>query len=193
MTVEANLAGESRGDSVGVETPLRREKCASDGISLTPRPPKLGIERRAIVRWMLIALLRWGTLLAVLVIAFAVWPSTFPWLVVPACATLVILLTTLFVEPFWRYRVHRWEITHRATYAVTGWFVTEWRVSPISRIQTVDAVRGPIEQLLGLSTLRVTTASSYGSVDIVGLDEETAREAVAKLSSLAEITLGDAT
>lgn len=193
MTMKANLTGQDHESSEGEALPIRRENHPLTGESLSLRLPKLRVERRAIFRWMLIALLRWGTLLAVLVAASIVWPISFPWLVVPICATVGVLLATLLVEPFWRFRVHRWEITDRATYAVTGWFVTEWRVSPISRIQTVDAVRGPIEQLLGLATLRVTTASSYGAVDITGLDEETAREAVTKLSSLAEITSGDAT
>lgn len=194
MTAEVDQTGQDRERADGVEPlPWRWEVRARTDEALVPRPPELGVERRAIVRWMLIALARWGTLLAVLVFVSVLWPASRPWLVVPICAASAVLLTTLFVEPFWRHRVHRWEITHKATYAVTGWFVTEWRVSPVSRIQTVDAVRGPIEQLLGLATLRVTTASSYGSVDIVGLDEETARGAVARLSSLAEITSGDAT
>lgn len=160
---------------------------------LVPKRPGRAIERRAIYWWMARALLRWGTLLAVLVTVAVLWPASGPWLVVPICAAGLVLLATLVVEPFWRYRVHRWEITERATYAVDGWLVVEWRTSPISRIQTVDAVRGPLEQLLGLATLRVTTASSYGSVDVVGLDEATAREAVTRLSSLAELTPGDAT
>lgn len=69
----------------------------------------------------------------------------------------------------------------------------EWRVAPTSRIQTVDAVRGPIEQLLGLSTLRVTTASSSGAISIVGLDRAVAQDAAARLAVIAEISEGDAT
>lgn len=160
---------------------------------LAPRLPARTIERRAIYRWMILALLRWGGLLVVLIVVTVLWPVSRPWLIVPICVVGVVLATKLFVEPFWRYRVHRWEITEKATYATTGWFVIEWRVSPISRIQTVDAVRGPVDRILGLATLRVTTASAYGSVDVVGLSKATAYEAVARLASLAEITTGDAT
>lgn len=157
------------------------------------RLPKLRIERRAVVWWMLRALVLWGLLLAALIVTSVLWEPARVWLLVPIIAAGGILLVKLAVEPWWRYRVHRWEITETATYAAGGWLVREWRVAPTSRIQTVDAVRGPIEQLLGLSTLRVTTASSYGSIDINGLDRRTAEEAVTRLAMVAELSDGDAT
>lgn len=104
-----------------------------------------------------------------------------------------MVLISAVVEPWWRYAVHRWEVGEHATYAVEGWVVREWRVAPTSRIQTVDAVRGPLEQLMGLSTLRVTTASAYGAVTVRGLDQHTAAEAVTRLAAVAELTDGDAT
>jgi membrane protein YdbS with pleckstrin-like domain len=60
-------------------------------------------------------------------------------------------------------------------------------------VQTIDAVRGPLEQLLGLSTLRVTTASSYGAIDIGGLDRETAAQLADALTAITQQTPGDAT
>ena len=66
-------------------------------------------------------------------------------------------------------------------------------MAPTSRIQTVDALRGPLEQLFGLSTLRVTTASSYGAISIRGLDRAAAEAAVARLAIVAELEEGDAT
>jgi len=157
------------------------------------RLPRLRIERRAIVWWMLRALLRWGLLLAALVVAAVLWEPVRVWLAAPIAGVSAILLAKLLIEPWWRYAVHRWEITEHATYASNGWLVREWRVAPSSRIQTVDAVRGPLEQLLGLSTLRVTTASSYGSIDINGLDRTTAEEAATRLAVVAELSEGDAT
>lgn len=123
----------------------------------------------------------------------AVWEPTRVWLMAPITAVSVVFLARLLIEPWWRYAVHRWEIGEHATYAVSGWLVREWRVAPTSRIQTVDAVRGPLEQLLGLTTLRVTTASSYGAIDVSGLGQQVANEAVARLSAVAELTEGDAT
>ncbi len=160
---------------------------------LAIRQPRRRIERRAIVWWMLRALLLWGLLLGALVAAYLIWEPARVWLVAPLAGASVVLLAKLFVEPWWRYAVHRWEITEHATYATNGWLVREWRVAPSSRIQTVDAVRGPLEQLLGLSTLRVTTASSYGSIDISGLDHATAEEAATRLAMVAELSEGDAT
>jgi membrane protein YdbS with pleckstrin-like domain len=40
----------------------------------------------------------------------------------------------------------------------------------MSRIQTVDTVRGPLQQLLGLSTVTVTTASAAGPLQVKGID-----------------------
>ena len=62
--------------------------------------------------------------------------------------------------PFWRYRVHRWEVTDDAVYTRTGWLWQEWRIAPMSRIQTVDTARGPLEQLFRLASVTVTTASA---------------------------------
>nr|WP_249419816.1 PH domain-containing protein [Rhabdothermincola salaria] len=97
------------------------------------------------------------------------------------------------VEPWWRLRVHRWEVTEEAVYALTGWWVLEWRVAPISRIQTVDTIRGPLEQVFGLATLRVTTASSAGAIDVVGLDDEVAARVAERLTAITQRTPDDAT
>jgi membrane protein YdbS with pleckstrin-like domain len=157
------------------------------------RPPALRLDRRAVPWWMLRSLLLCGIPLAGLIVAAALWEPARAWLIAPIVAVGLLLLAKVAVEPFWRFRVHRWEITERATYASSGWLVVEWRVAPTSRIQTVDAVRGPLEQLFGLSTLRVTTASSYGAISIRGLDRATAEEAAARLAVVAELSEGDAT
>lgn len=157
------------------------------------RLPRLRIERRAIAWWMLRAVVLWGVLLAALVVAAMLWEPARVWLIAPSIAVAVVVLAKVLIEPWWRYVVHRWEITEHATYALNGWLVREWRVAPSTRIQTVDAVRGPLEQLLGLSTLRVTTASSYGAIKIGGLDRATAEEAATRLAMVAELSAGDGT
>lgn len=157
------------------------------------RPPALRVERRAIAWWMLRNIIATGIPLAALTISSIIWEPARVWLIAPMIAFAVILVAKVALEPWWRYRVHRWEITERATYASMGWIVVEWRVAPTTRIQTVDAVRGPLEQLFGLSTLRVTTASSYGAISIRGLDRRTAEEAATRLAVVAELSEGDAT
>ena len=157
------------------------------------RPPALRVERRAIAWWMLRNAIACGIPLVVLVVASGLWEPVRAWLIAPIVVAALVLVARVVIEPWWRFRVHRWEITERATYAQTGWLVVERRVAPTTRIQTVDAVRGPLEQLFGLSTLRVTTASSYGAIAIRGLDRRTAEEAVARLTVVAELSEGDAT
>lgn len=157
------------------------------------REPRLRVERRAIAWWALRAVLSWGSMLAVLIVVAMLWHPAWVWLVAPIAVAAAVLLAKALIEPWWRYSVHRWEIGDRATYASSGWLVREWRVAPTSRIQTVDAVRGPLEQLLGLSTLRVTTASSYGAIRIVGLDRAIATDAATRLAVIAELSEGDAT
>ena len=78
-------------------------------------------------------------------------------------------------------------------YTLSGWLVREWRIAPISRVQTVDTERGPLQQLLKLADLTVTTASARGPVKISGLDERTATELARSLTETTQATPGDAT
>ena len=60
--------------------------------------------------------------------------------------------------------------SRQAVYTRSGWLVQERRIAPISRVQTVDTYRGPLDRLFGLANVTVTTASSAGAVRIVALD-----------------------
>ena len=62
----------------------------------------------------------------------------------------------------------------QAVYTRSGWLVQERRIAPISRVQTVDTHRGPLDRLFGLANVTVTTASSAGAVRIVALDSDVA-------------------
>jgi membrane protein YdbS with pleckstrin-like domain len=134
-----------------------------------------------------------SVVLAVLGALAVWWEAARPWLVAPAVVAGLWTVVRVIVEPRWRYAVHRWETTDDAVYGLTGWIVREWRVAPLSRVQTVDAVRGPLEQALGLATLRVTTASSGGAISIAGLDKDVAAELAESLTHVVERVPGDAT
>ena len=113
-----------------------------------------------------------------------------------AAAAGVTALGALFfiaVVPLWRYRVHRWEVGAQAVYTRTGWLVEERRIAPISRVQTVDTQRGPLDRLFGLATVTVTTASSAGAVRIVALDSDVADRIAAQLTDIASLGEQDAT
>lgn len=151
------------------------------------------VERRAITLWICQSLVLYVPLFGAAIAGYVVWESARWWLgpLLGIIGLLAVMGTV--IEPWLRYRIHRWEVTDEAVYGLSGWFVREWRVAPISRIQTVDAIRGPIEQLLGLSRLRITTASSKGAIEIMGLDKDVAAKTAEQLTVITEKTPGDAT
>ncbi|MEO6702714.1 MAG: PH domain-containing protein [Jatrophihabitantaceae bacterium] len=102
-------------------------------------------------------------------------------------------LAHVLVMPQWRYRVHRWEYNSTAVYTRAGWFNQTRRIAPLSRIQTVDTERGPLEQLFRLSNVTVTTASAAGPLRIHGLDPADADRLVAELTARTAASPGDAT
>jgi uncharacterized protein len=127
----------------------------------------------------------------------AVWiafDNRLPWVhLLVAVGSVIGAAISLAVVPLWRYRVHRWEIGPQAVYTRTGWLVQERRIAPISRVQTVDTYRGPLDRVLGLANVTVTTASSAGAVHIAALDVAVADQIVAQLTDIAAIGAEDAT
>ncbi len=160
---------------------------------LAVRDPRYRVDRRAVWWWTIKPLVSLGSLLLALVLTAWFWEAARPWLAPVIAVATVVLIVLGVVAPRWRYAVHRWETTENAVYGLTGWYVREWRVAPMSRIQTVDSVRGPLEQMMGLATLRVTTASSQGAISIVGLDAQVAARVAEELSAIVEETPGDGT
>jgi membrane protein YdbS with pleckstrin-like domain len=159
------------------------------------RQPRNLVSSRAKVFWTVRALAGWAALVAVQLLILFLTNSrdhlgvTVGFLV----ATVVIAAGHLAVMPQWRYRVHRWEVTETACYAQAGWIVQERRIAPLSRIQTVDAHRGPLEQLFSLANVTVTTASAAGPIKIRGLDSATADRLVDQLTQTTAAHQGDAT
>ncbi len=142
--------------------------------------------------WAIGGAIPWLMLAAAQVVWFAISPRM-PWLHLLAAATVVGLVVFAVVVPLWRYHVHRWDIDPKAVYTRTGWLVQERRIAPISRVQTVDTERGPLDQLFGLANVTVTTASSAGAVRIVALDSDVADRVVAQLTDIAALGGEDAT
>src|ERR1700758_4796818 len=143
--------------------------------------------------WATSALLSWIVPVAAQVAWFLVPPRP-AWLhATVAAVTLVLMALHIGVVPLWRYRVHRWEISPQAVFTRTGWLVQQRRIAPISRVQTVDTHRGPLDRLFKLANVTVTTASSAGAVHIVALDNDVADRVVAQLTDIAAIGAGDAT
>src|SRR3954471_17221865 len=97
------------------------------------------------------------------------------------------------VRPFFRYRVHRWEVTGEAVYTLTGWLTRTWTLVPVARIQTVDVTRGVLQQLFGLSSVAVLTASSQGTVRVPHLESAVAERMAEDLARRAEQVRDEAT
>ncbi|WP_433527899.1 PH domain-containing protein [Micromonospora sp. CA-263727] len=157
------------------------------------RPPRHRVRRRAIGWWTARSLLGAAPLLGGLGVAYTLVPAARPTLGPALVVVAVLAAGHAAVVPTWRYAVHRWETTDEAVYAASGWFVRQWRVAPMSRIQTVDRVAGPLQQLFDLATVTVTTASAQGPVKLVGLAADEAAHTARQLTELVRGTPGDAT
>ncbi len=157
------------------------------------RPPRHRVSRRAIWYWTARAAFGWLALAAIQVIWLLLAREGAGWHLTALVVTALLAAAHLVVMPQWRYKVHRWEATPEAMYTQSGWFTQERRSAPISRIQTVDSERGPLEQIFGLANVTVTTASAAGPLRIHGLDDDTAQRLVDDLTTRTQATQGDAT
>ncbi|WP_043841216.1 PH domain-containing protein [Amycolatopsis taiwanensis] len=156
------------------------------------RPPENLVSSRAVLYWAARAALGWLVPLAAEVLWQRFGDVGLP-VTILLIATAVLALAHVIVMPEWRYRVHRWETTPDVVYTQSGWFNQERRIAPVSRIQTVDTERGPIERIFGLANLTVTTASARGPVRIHALDFTTAQRIAAELAARTQASVGDAT
>jgi membrane protein YdbS with pleckstrin-like domain len=155
------------------------------------RPPRHRVSPRAIRYWTARAGSGWAVLLAAEVAWLLARGGRWP--VVALAVTAILAAAHLTVMPRWRFAVHRWEAAADAVYTQSGWFDQERRIAPVSRIQTVDTERGPFEQLFGLSSVTVTTASAAGALEIKGLDREVADRLVDELTATTVRDAEDAT
>lgn len=161
--------------------------------ALRLRPPRHAVDPRAVGWWTWQIVLWAGVPVVTLGVLGALIAPARLWLLLPAGVLAAVGLVSAVTLPRLWFRHHRWEVTRDAVYTRTGWFFQEWRVAPLSRIQTVDTVRGPLEQRFGLATLTVTTASARGAVKVEGLDAETAAVLAADLTLATQATPEDAT
>ena len=157
------------------------------------RDPAHHVSPRAITFWTVRAAPGWLLVLAGQSLWFLASRDHAGLRITALGVTVLFAATHLTVMPRWRYRVHRWEVTDNAVYTRSGWLSQERRIAPISRVQTVDTERGPLEQLFGLANVTVTTASAAGPLRIHGLDRATADGLVAQLTEVTSRSQGDAT
>ncbi|RZQ61154.1 PH domain-containing protein [Amycolatopsis suaedae] len=180
-------------ESPGTEQAAETPQPPIDAELLRIRSPRHRLDPKFIV-WRTLNTLFWGIgTLGVLLFPYFMWESTNRWLGPIIWVIAGIYVVNLLFMPTYRYFVHRWETSDEAVYSLTGWITREWRIVPISRIQSIDTVKGPVQQLLGLATVKVTTASGEGGITIEGLSVAVAEETVRHLNEITQVTPGDAT
>lgn len=157
------------------------------------RPPRHRVERRAIALWTLHAIFGAIVVVGAMAAVYYFFESTRAWLEPLIIIISVIYAVNILFMPTVRYLVHRWETTDEAVYALKGFLEHEWRITPVSRIQSIDTIKGPLQQLFKLATLRVTTAARQGAIVIAGLDAEVAARTAQRLTQVTQRTPGDAT
>lgn len=112
---------------------------------------------------------------------------------VPAAAIAAIAGVTWVVwHPRARLRRWRWRLTGRAIELRHGVLVHRHDAVPYFRIQQIDISQGPIDRMLGIAGLTVTSASAAGSAELPGIPADIAPEVRAELLRRAEASLGDA-
>ncbi|MFH8568474.1 PH domain-containing protein [Streptomyces sp. NPDC017993] len=162
------------------------------------RPPRHRVDPHARHWWTVQALLTLSgpmllTALALAVLSLLFFPGAMPWLGPLLVVSLVLPAAWyLAVMPRRRYAVHAWELGDRAVYAAGGWLWQKRRIAPLSRVQTVDTLRGPVQRRYGLATVTVTTASTAGDIKIAGLCDADAEELARRIGEAAQEVAGDA-
>jgi membrane protein YdbS with pleckstrin-like domain len=171
------------------------------GMTAAPPPvrePAWPLSRSAIGLWVTEGIIG-SVFLGIAATLFAVFvpsdaPAPWPllrWLVPLAVVGYAVVV--IGIRPWIRFRVHRWEVTGEAVYTLTGWLTRTWTLVPISRIQTVDVTRGVLQQIFGLSTVAVMTASSQGTVQVWHLEADVAQRVADDLAHRAEQVRDQAT
>jgi membrane protein YdbS with pleckstrin-like domain len=162
------------------------------------REPAWPVSRSAIGLWATqgaISALFWAVAVVVGLLSFpADLGGPVPVLrwVVPVLVA-VYAVVAIGIRPFVRYRVHRWEVTADTVHALTGWLTRTWTLVPVARIQTVDVTRGALQQVFGLASVAVLTASSQGTVQVPHLEADVAQRVADDLARRAEAVRDEAT
>ena len=147
------------------------------------------LDPRVIIGWRVSAAI-WTAL----VVSAAVVGVRFlrPDLLIPAVAVAGIA-GVAWVVWYPRASLHRWRwrLTDRAIELRHGVIVHRHDAVPYFRIQQIDISQGPIDRMLGLAGLTVTSASAAGSADLPGIPADLAPNVRAELLRRAEASLGE--
>ena len=108
-----------------------------------------------------------------------------------AAGFVVLWLLLLTLSHPVRYRRWHWRLTDLAVELRYGVVTRSQETVPYFRIQQIDIVQGPLDRLLHLSTLQVTTASATGRAALPGIAEADAPEVRRELLARATAAVAD--
>ncbi len=118
-----------------------------------------------------------------------VFLDTWGWVVLGTLVALALFLTLWYVPA--RYERWRWQLTDLAVELRFGVIVRQQETVPYFRIQQIDIVQGPLDRILDLATLQVTTASASGSASLPGIANDDAPTVRAGLLERAAAAVAD--
>ena len=147
---------------------------------LEPGGPTEKLDHRVVVYWLVSGLVSLVVPMGLL-LGGAIWAAT-KWenaaLTLTAAGLLAgLLLGIAVISPPLAYARWRFSVDDELLLARYGIIWIEEKSIPISRLQHVDVLRGPIERMFGLATLVVFTAGTEGAhFRLPGLAVARARE-----------------
>lgn len=142
-----------------------------------PEPPGLddrqrSLDPRIVAVWRTFSALWLVPLLGGAAVVSVVLFGTIGWLGVAVAVGLLGLLLGWY--PPARYDRWGWQLTDLALELRHGVVIQQRSAVPYFRIQQIDVTQGPIDRLLGLATLQVTTAAASGTVALPGIASDDA-------------------
>ena len=158
--------------------------------------PRPGLDDRdrelapaVVTAWRLSAALGWILPAVVALVLGFVLGGGWGWVVLVVVAVLVTF-SIVFYPPM-RYRRWRWQLTELAIELRYGVLVRTQETVPYFRIQQIDIAAGPVDRLLDLASLQVTSASASGSASLPGIAAEDAPRVRAELLARAAAAVAE--
>lgn len=134
---------------------------------LEPGGPTEMLDQRVVVYWLVSGMasliVPLGLLLGGTAWASTKWDDHAAMIIVAAATAAGFLLGVTIISPPLAYARWRFSVDDELLLARYGIIWIEEKSIPISRLQHVDVLRGPIERLFGLATLVVFTAGTEGA------------------------------
>lgn len=171
------------------------EESASEVIKVQDEKSWHKLDERAIPLWKIQATI--GLSIPFLVIFIV---GTILWLFTPFPGFLLILLVIVAISLYYfnlgwlpprSYQGWSYRLTDTIIELKSGVIIQKSVLIPLSRLQHVDLVRGPIEQRFGLSSLKIHTAGTRAaSHTIPGLEAEVASKLRDELIVAAKLKTG---